>query len=349
MHLFKLSLLVLCAAVPAIYLTACKSSSAEASQPDNRTSHLTDDTPRLGIIAAFGQEADLLIQSTEHRKQYIINGRKFITGQLENTDVVITLSGISMTNAAMTTQMMTDHFQLKGLVFSGIAGSLNPDLQVGDVVIARSWIAPNEVYYAANQELPDACGKAGDISCLGLKLDETIPAYGTQFFRQTNVINANNYQEVALSTQDDHGETPVAYGEMKTDFPVDAKMLSIASKVQHDTQRHLEAICQTSNDCYQPKIIMGQRGVSGGAFLANTEYRNYLHQQMAGDVVDMETAAVAQVAYSNSIPFIAFRSLSDLAGADHDPNVAAFFSSGVAQRNAARLTMNFIQEWTATN
>ncbi|TCM59903.1 adenosylhomocysteine nucleosidase [Acinetobacter calcoaceticus] len=330
---------------PSLALYGCRFDSSNKSQTIAYSNYLTDNSPRLGIIAAFGQEADLLISSTEDKKQYIINGRKFVTGQLEKTSVVITISGISMTNAAMTTQMMADHFQLKGIVFSGIAGSLNPKLNIGDVVIAQNWIAPNEVYYANDSELPAACGQAGDISCLGLKLDLTTPPYQTQYLRQTNVINEKNYNNIALSTQIDGVDSPIAFGEMKTDFAVDAKMLAIAKNSAPTTQTQLESICQNKNTCYQPQIVFSQRGVSGGAFLANTDYRDYLHKTLSGDVVDMETTAVAQVAYANNIPFIAFRSLSDLAGADHDPNVAVFFGSGIAQRNAAKLTMAFVQQW----
>ena len=342
MRLLKLSLFI---GAVATAITGCTTTSQPKHIVQTNPQYLTDSTPRLGLIAAFGQEADLLMHSMQDKKEYTIQGRKFISGKLENTPIVITLSGISMTNAAMTTQMMADHFKVKGIVFSGIAGSTNPNLHVGDVVIAKSWIAPNEVYYANTTATPAACGSAGDISCLGLKLDPSIPAYGTQFFRQTNVINSTNYQNVALTTKIGNKDEPVAYGEMKTDFSVDSKMWNIASQVQTTTQANLESICQDSQNCYKPKIVMGQRGVSGGAFLANVDYRNYLHQYLQGDCVDMETASVAQVAYSNNIPFIAFRSLSDLAGADHDPNVGAFFGSGVAQRNAAKLTMAFIQEW----
>lgn len=305
--------------------------------------YLTDSTPRLGIIAAFGQEADLLLASMTDKKDYLIRGKKFTTGQLENKAVVITLSGISMTNAAMTTQLLSDHFQVKGLVFSGIAGSLNPNYHVGDVVIAKGWMAPNEIYFANTTDLPSACGSTGDVSCLGLALDQSIPPYQQQFFRQTNVINAANYQNVALTTKIGDQNIPVAYGEMKSSFAVDANMWNIANTIHSNIP--LEAICSDKNNCYQPKIVMGQRGISSGSFLANAKYRDYLHTTMQGDYVDMETAAVAQVAYANDIPFIAFRSLSDLAGADHDPNVAAFFGSGVAQRNAAKLTIGFVKEW----
>ncbi|MEB3754298.1 5'-methylthioadenosine/S-adenosylhomocysteine nucleosidase [Acinetobacter sp. MD2(2019)] len=347
MRLLKLSLLLGAVGLTA-GLVGCATTTTlqKSTAPKLNQDVLTDATPRLAIIAAFGQEADLLIQSTQDKHEYMINGRKFVTGQLENTPVVITLSGISMTNAAMTTQMIADHFKLKGIVFSGIAGSLNPNYHVGDVVIAKNWIAPNEVYFNNNSTLPNACGKAGDISCLGIKLADNVPAWKNQFLRETNVMNATNYKNVALTSRFGDTDVPMAYGEMRVDFPVDSKMLNIVNKVQADTQTQLEAICAGAN-CYNPKIVIGNRGVSGGAFLANAEYRDYLNKNLKGDCVDMETAAVAQVAYSNNIPFIAFRSLSDLAGADHDPNVAAFFGSGIAQRNAAKLTMAFIKEWNA--
>ena len=348
MDIFKISLTVFALCIPPT-LISCKSSSAETTNDVKYAKYLTDITPRLGVIAAFGQEADLLLESTQNKKEHIIQGRKFTTGQLNGANIVITISGISMTNAAMTTQMMSDHFQLKGIIFSGIAGSLNPNLHVGDVVIAKSWLAPDEIYYANSQNSPTPCGEANDLSCLGLKLDTSIPAYKEKFLRQTNVINQNNYQQIALTTQINNQPSPVAYGEMKTDFPVDQNMLNYAKNIQAKTQQNLEPICQKNTNCYEPKIILGQNGMSGGAFLANVDYRNYLHEHLAGDVVDMETAAVAQVAYSNNIPFIAFRSLSDLAGADHDPNVSEFFGSGIAQRNAAKVTMNFIEEWKLKN
>ncbi|MBF7689038.1 5'-methylthioadenosine/S-adenosylhomocysteine nucleosidase [Acinetobacter rathckeae] len=346
MNLKKLSLLSLAIGC-GIALIGCSSNNINKKIPSSavlqNNKYLSDSTPRLAIIAAFGQEADLLLASLKDKKDYIIQGKKFTTGLLENKAVVITLSGISMTNAAMTTQLLADHFNSQHIIFSGIAGSLNPNYHVGDVVIVKSWIAPNEIFYANNTQTPSACGSTGDISCLGLKLDQSIPPYKTHFFRQTNVINSSNYQNIALTTQIGDQAIPVAYGEMKTDFSVDPTLLNTAARIQNITQPSLEAICANKNNCYQPKIIIGERGVSSGSFLANSEYRDYLHNQLKGDCVDMETAAVAQVAYANNIPFIAFRSLSDLAGADHDPNVGAFFSSGVAQRNAAKVTIAFIK------
>ena len=44
-------------------------------------------------------------------------------------------SGVSMVNAAMNTQLVLDRFTVKRIVFSGIAGGVDPGLTIGDVVV----------------------------------------------------------------------------------------------------------------------------------------------------------------------------------------------------------------------
>ena len=96
----------------------------------------------------------------------------------------------------------------------------------------------------------------------------------------------------------------------------------------------------------QPRIVIGGRGVSGTAFLANPGYRSYLFEQLQAQTVDMETAALAHVAYANGIPYIAFRSLSDLAGAEEfNADVGALFASGLAEANESAVTLAFLEAW----
>ncbi|MET3584729.1 nucleoside phosphorylase [Pseudorhizobium tarimense] len=57
----------------------------------------------------------------------------------------------------------------------------------------------------------------------------------------------------------------------------------------------------------------------------------------------MESAATAHVAYSNSIPFIAFRSLSDLAGGGEGANEMGVFFA-LASENSARFVKAFLAE-----
>lgn len=45
-------------------------------------------------------------------------------------------------------------------------------------------------------------------------------------------MNANNYKNVALTSRFGDTDVPMAYGEMRVDFPVDHKMLAIVDRVQ---------------------------------------------------------------------------------------------------------------------
>ena len=58
----------------------------------------------------------------------------------------------------------------------------------------------------------------------------------------------------------------------------------------------------------------------------------------------MESAAVAHVAYVNGVPFIAFRSLSDLAGGGPGENeLPTFFR--LAADNSAATVIAYLEEW----
>jgi len=294
-------------------------------------------------MAAFGQEAELLQAEMQQKSVRIINGKSFVLGTLHGVPVVLVLSGISMANAVMTSQLLFDHFNIRQLVFSGIAGGTNPKYHIGDVIIPSSWLAPDEIYYANSTMLPAPCGKPGDLSCLGLQLMPDVPPFGEgMFLRQTNVLTASNADQVALT--DPYSGQPIVHGEMRSDYPVDPEMLAVARQVKNSIETTLEPVC-VNQTCHHPQVVLGRRGVSSGAFLANAKYRDYLERHVQADCVDMETAGVAHVAYANQVPFIAFRSVSDLAGADANPEVGAFFATGVAQRNAAKLTMAFVAAW----
>ncbi len=83
-----------------------------------------------------------------------------------------------------------------------------------------------------------------------------------------------------------------------------------------------------------------------GAFLANPQYRSYLFEQLQAQTFEMETAALAHVAYANAIPYIALRSLSDLAGAEEfNADAVALFASGLAETNEAAVTLAFLEAW----
>src|SRR6202047_3032614 len=99
-----------------------------------------DDTPRTAVMSAFAPELVALQQATTGKHSYVAGGTAFTTGVLEGKPVVLFLSGISMVTAAMTTQAALDRFHVTRIVFSGIAGGVDPGLDVGDVVAPGQWV-----------------------------------------------------------------------------------------------------------------------------------------------------------------------------------------------------------------
>ncbi len=92
--------------------------------------------PITGLLGAFGAEVALVKESLKKPKTVVVDGISFTTGRLGNQRVVVAETGIGKVNAAMTTALMLDHFRPRRVLFTGIAGGTNPDLQPGDIVIA---------------------------------------------------------------------------------------------------------------------------------------------------------------------------------------------------------------------
>ena len=112
-----------------------------------------DPTPRIAVISAFPPEITALAAATQDRKETVRGGTTFITGTLRGKPVVLFLSGMSMVNAAMTTQSAIDNFTVSRIVFSGIAGGVDPSLDIGDVIVPDQWSSYLETVFA--RETPD--------------------------------------------------------------------------------------------------------------------------------------------------------------------------------------------------
>jgi adenosylhomocysteine nucleosidase len=81
-------------------------------------------------------------------------------------------------------------------------------------------------------------------------------------------------------------------------------------------------------------LHVGGSGVSGPVFVDNAAFCDYLNRAFGAQAVDMESAAIAQVALANHVPFIAIRGLSDRAGAEEGVNTAILNVDAVAADTA---------------
>ena len=94
-------------------------------------------TSPVAILGAFDEEVTILEAQLANPKAHTIEGIQFLTGTLNEQKVVIARTGVGKVNAAMTATLIIEHFRPNQVIFTGVAGGLNPDLQIGDIVIAE--------------------------------------------------------------------------------------------------------------------------------------------------------------------------------------------------------------------
>jgi adenosylhomocysteine nucleosidase len=269
-------------------------------------------TDRTAILCAFEPEWNALVGLVQHPQTHAVDGVRVVSGRLEGQSVVLMLSGVSMVNAALNTQFLIDHFSIRRIVFSGIAGGVDPTLSIGDVIVPERWIESMELTLA--RATPDGFTAPDWMhGMMGL------PGFGMMLPRGVLVGNAH------------HAE------EYRNAFAVDIGLFALARRTAGGLALKN---CTVTGACLDkaPKIVIGGTGVSGPAFVDNKEYREYLYATFHAGVTDMESAAVAQVAFRNEIPFIVFRSVSDLAGGDASTNQMSTFMQLAADNSASVVT-----------
>jgi adenosylhomocysteine nucleosidase len=231
----------------------------------------------LVVMSAFPPELTRLLAQADIYDTLATGDATCHIGTLEGNEVVLVLSGVGLDRAAATTRTVLDSFTVAGIVFSGIAGGINPSLNIGDVTIPARW------------------GHAdGDLGPL------------------------------------DDGFW----------LRVDARLLDIATEVSRAVVL-LDSTPEGVSLKHKPSVVVGGNGVSNSFFVDDAEYRAWLWGTFEANAVDMETAAVARVAADKGVPYIAFRSLSDLAGGGPGANeIDTFFQ--LAADNAAAVVIAFL-------
>ena len=224
---------------------------------------------RIGIICAIPNELRYF-NFTEIPIQKF-GERTFYKGSLDKHELILVQSGLGKVNAAVVSTLLIEKFECELLLFSGVAGGIDPGIEIGEVIIGESLI---QYDYGT------------------LKNRELLP------FRP--------------------GSIPT--GESKNELEY-----SLDPKIKHKIKVSL------------PNVRMGII-LTGDVFLQCEETQKELFEKYGAQAIDMEGAAVAQVAEQFGIPAIVVRCLSDLAGADSQKlsskflNMAAKRSFNTAQR-----------------
>ncbi len=92
---------------------------------------------KLGIIGAMDVEVATLKERMTAKVERTAAGSVYCEGRLEGLPVVVVQCGVGKVNAALCVQALCDCFGVTHIVNTGVAGSLNAKLDIGDFVISR--------------------------------------------------------------------------------------------------------------------------------------------------------------------------------------------------------------------
>lgn len=91
----------------------------------------------IGIIGAMDEEVSKLKECLTDVEIDTAASMAFYKGKMSGRNVVIVRSGIGKVNAAICAQILADKYHVSAIINTGIAGSLNAKINIGDIVLSR--------------------------------------------------------------------------------------------------------------------------------------------------------------------------------------------------------------------
>ena len=227
----------------------------------------------IAVVGAMDVEIASLIPAIENLQETQLRNHTFYIGTIHGQDVVVTKSGVGKVSAAVVTTELIREFGADQLIFTGIAGAADPELEPEDVVISTALV-------------------------------------------QHDVDVTFNYEPGQVHGFDDRN------------FYADESLVQIA----------YSAAQATANDkqVYQGIIATGDQ------FIADQQTVAGIHQQFDAMAVEMEGAAVAQVAAMFDRPLVVIRTISDKA--DGSAHLSYDDMERVAAENSSAITLNMLKQ-----
>ena len=202
---------------------------------------------RIGILCSIPNEIKHFNLVENSFQEF--GGKIFYKTKIESSELIIAQCGIGKVNAAIASTLLIQKFECNLIIFSGIAGGIDPSLEIGDAIVGESLIQYD---------------------------------YGQLKNEKINIFRA--------------GEIPLGVSEKDNEFFLDNEL---KKKIKLKL----------------PELKMGKI-LTSDTYVNCSKTSSNLFKKFGAQVVDMESAAVAQVSEQFEINSIMIRSISDFAGID---------------------------------
>lgn len=92
---------------------------------------------RIGLMCAMWEEGKLFKQNFTKLNTDTLGGREYHSGQLFNKETTLVFSRWGKVAAAATAATLITKYQVDCILFTGVAGGIQPDMNIGDVIIGE--------------------------------------------------------------------------------------------------------------------------------------------------------------------------------------------------------------------
>ncbi len=150
---------------------------------------------KIAIMGAMVEEIEPLLEFLGDYEMNEVAGNRYYSGEYKGLELVIAYSKIGKVFASLTASTMIEKFDAKMLLFSGVAGAINPNLKIGDLIVATKlcqhdlditafghpfgYVPEGKVFVESSKELQEL---SKDVAKdLGKDLKQGIIATGDQF------------------------------------------------------------------------------------------------------------------------------------------------------------------------
>ena len=148
----------------------------------------------IGIIGAMEEEVRELIADMQECEMKEKASMKFYKGKLYGKDAVVVQSGIGKVNAAICTQILADCYHVDELINTGVAGSLDAEINIGDIVISTDAVHHDMDVSA----LGDPVGQVPRMDVFAFPADKELAEKAMQANKKANPETAPLWEELRV-------------------------------------------------------------------------------------------------------------------------------------------------------
>lgn len=168
----------------------------------------------IGIMGAMPEEVDGIIALLDNPHQANIGMRTYTSGMLNGNKAVVVFSRWGKVAASATVSTLIHVYHITELIFTGVAGGINPKLKIGDVVVAKRLVQH-------------------DMDARPLMPRFEIPLLGVTWF-ESDKYCIDNAGEAINKFLDEHARNSVLSKEILAEFGINQPVLHIGDVASGD-------------------------------------------------------------------------------------------------------------------